>query len=349
MIGTHRFVGGLALLAAGCALPTDEIGGTRLPLVGGQPSTAADDAAVMIRAGNLDAVRCDAAESNCGVCSGRLLTPRLVLTAHHCVTKNRLTSLNCAPDGTALGDSASADLTLEQPEHLAVYVGHEVASLRKVAVSRVIAGFIPSVCDRDVAFLVLAEPALEVRTPLRRAPVRLGETFAVAGWGFTLGTGEPLPDQRQLRTDLRITEVGPGPETPVGMFATGGASLCQGDSGAVALVDGAAVGVYSRQAGACSAPQSRSFLQGIGATKALTQEAFAAVDEEPWYIEDDEAADAGETDGAPARGADAPPESGGCSSTPSQHPVSVPCLTLLTLFVCSCLLRRRMRHGTDRA
>lgn len=350
----RALIRGLALLTIGCALPTDAADSVQQRLIGGQPSLADDDATVMVRVGDLSSARCDQAGSNCAVCSGRLLTPRLVLTAHHCVLANRLTTLSCASDGTATGESVNADLTLVKPDGVAVFVGNDAASLRQVAVSQIVTGFVPSVCNQDIAFLVLAEPALDVRTPLRRTPVKLGDTFSIAGWGFTLGAGEPLPDQRQARSDLRVIEVGPGPETPAGMFATGGASLCQGDSGAVAVIDGAAVGVYSRVSGACSSPQSRNFLQGIATIKALTEEAFAAIDEVPWYIEDDPPADAGAepqdagTDASspvnpPADGPTVAPADEGCAAAPGQPGPFGGCVTLL---VCAALRRRRRRALT---
>lgn len=318
------FLRWLALLLVGCALPTEDTGARQQPLLGAEPSTPEEDAAVLVRAGHPDEPRCDPTDSLCNVCSGRLVAPRLVLTAHHCLLRSRLTALNCAPDGTAIGD-ADADLSLELPGNLAVYVGHEYAALRRVNVERVVAGFIPSVCNHDLAYLVLSEPALEARTPLRRTPVRIGERFSISGWGFTLGGGEPLPDQRHTRVDLLVDEVGPGPQTPDGMFATGGASLCQGDSGSVAVIEGAVVGVYSRLSGPCAATTTRNFLQGIATTQALTKDAFAAIGEEPTYVTDD----------------DQPPSSapGGCA-LPSSAP------SWLLLVACVGLAQRRLRTAT---
>lgn len=324
----------LSLLLLGCAPIRDDVEQIAQPIVQGRPSGADEDAAVLIRSGNLDASSCESAEGECGVCSGRLIAPRLVLTAYHCLRKQRSSLLNCSANGEAIGAGVGADMTLEPPANLAVYVGHERAALREVAVEQVVAGFIPSICNQDVAYLVLAEPALDVHTPLRRQPVRFGEELHVAGWGHTLGTGEPLPEQRWARDDLSVIEVGPGVETPAGMFAVGGGSLCQGDSGAVALIDGAAVGVYSRLSGDCMAAQSRNFLQGLDVMQALTADAFRAIGEEPVYVDvTSPATDAGAEEAEPAAA-----ESSGCQLGRTEQSSIGGWIALLGM---ACALRQR--------
>jgi hypothetical protein len=154
--------------------------------------------------------------------------------------------------------------------------------------------FDSTICRADLAFLVLAEAGLDTRTPLRRAAVRVGENISLTGWGHTSDVRDALPSDRSTLDSIPVAEVGPG-LIPPGMFAIGGNTGCLGDSGAAALIDRAAVGVYSvimPSPDQCTVPETKNLFQGLAAQSDLVVRAFAAIGETPWYV-DPLATDAG--------------------------------------------------------
>lgn len=268
-----------ALSAASCSTERGEepVGRTSAAILEGRPSGADEDAAVYIETlGEGSPLRC----------SGYLVAPGLVVTARHCLLKRRSVDVRCKPDGSSADLGDDADLRTEPPEQVSVYIGARKGTQRRVAAREILTRREVTVCRSDVAFIVLAEPGLDVRTPLRREPVRIGETMRVSGWGYTSDARDRLPEERSTLDALAITEIGPG-RIPVGTFATAGNSLCLGDSGAVALIDGAAAGIYSRIDGqpvVCSLAFTRNVFTALAPHEELVRRAYAAIGEEPWYV-----------------------------------------------------------------
>ncbi len=182
-------------------------------------------------------------------------------------------------------------------------------------VEKVLATTALSTCKADIAFLVLAEAALDVHTPIRLVPVRTGDTFSVTGWGRTSDGSSALPARRSTLDGLRVKDIGPG-FIPIGAFASLGGSLCFGDSGAAALIDGALAGIYSRISGNCEAQASTNVFSGIASERDLVDRAFTAIGEKPVYIENTSPApdvDASSADArAPVPNAE-PSSDGGCT------------------------------------
>jgi hypothetical protein len=225
----------MGLAACGAEDPGD-VGAVRSAIVGGEPSTAAENAVVLLRN-----VR--------GECTGTLIAPNLVATARHCVSSANLAMI-CSDRGETLsGGQAGTDY---DPAKIAVYVGDSFARkgvLDPQAVgARIVHDGSPTLCDHDLAFLVLSKnvegPTAKVR--LTEPPV-VGETFRAVGWGLSVDATPP--DRRVSRRGVRITAVGSNKERTVGpreLSATEG--ICDGDSGGPALSekDGALLGVVTR-------------------------------------------------------------------------------------------------------
>lgn len=276
---TARRIGicaGLAVTVASCSFagPDEPVARSRSAILGGVPSGDDENANVYIQS------VVDAATL---ACSGRIVAPGLVVSAHHCFVNRTSNTLLCTSNGTPVNLS-DTDLSPVAPAQITVYIGSNRAALRAVAVRQVITQLTVTECLSDMAFLVLAEPGLDVRTPLRREPVILGEELSVTGWGYTSDDMTSPPDVRSTLDQVPVSEVGPG-VIPAGTFAIAGNTVCYGDSGAAAVIDGAIAGVYSRLDGStsCSFAQTLNIFDGVWAEEQLVQSAYAAIGEEPWY------------------------------------------------------------------
>lgn len=255
-------------------------------------------------------------------CSGRIVAPTLALTARHCILRTE-PGTSCSADGSPKDLATAGDMTAAASERIVVQVGSQRVALRNVAVRAVHTTTALSICKADLAFLVLDEVAFDVHTPIRRAPVRVGEVIAVSGWGQT-SEGSTAPTAGRSTLDaVRVKEIGPG-LVPTGSFAVGGASLCYGDSGAAAVIDGAIVGAYSRIDGNCETQSTTNVFSGLSTELELVERAFAAIGEKPLYADPPPviAADAS-ADGADAGAPSPEPRSDdGCSNAPRSrsHP-----------------------------
>ncbi len=166
-------------------------------------------------------------ETDGSVCSGSIVTPRLVLTAHHCVAARDEQGLRLAQD--------------LPPDHVEVALGGGEIPWGKVGVRAIVT---PPCGYRaghgDVALLVLARPL--VGMPMLR--VRLDSPPTVGQRVYGVGFGTCALDDEHSRRIQRaggvVERVGVG-----AFFAT--ASTCPGDSGGPARDpdSGLVVGVVS--------------------------------------------------------------------------------------------------------
>ncbi len=264
-------------------------------VINGISSDATQDAVVMF-------VHADLKTYDFGGCTGTMLSPRIVLTARHCVSKTDQGAL-CDREGNPVSAgrvySNMAPETMyaikgSSPDLAAIYRGKQKPDGQGAKL------FVPdssTMCNSDIALVVLKEPVKDALiAPLRldHSPA-LGEKVTVVGWGVTQ-SGQNA-NTRQQRTDVEILEVGPtlnrGSEVGPKEFIVG-ESICSGDSGGPALSStGAVLGVVSRggngesnqnnPADSCTGPNARNTYTQVAGYKDLILEVFAYTGESPWY------------------------------------------------------------------
>lgn len=249
-------------------------------ILNGRPSGEDENAAVYIETQNADD------PTHPLRCSGRILAPALVVTARHCLLTKRSANVFCNPDGSPTDPTQAGDVTVVGPEVVSILVGAQKSTARSVAVKEIFTELGVSVCGSDIAYLRLAEPGLDTRTAIRRAPPRLDEMLSVSGWGYRSDEDSAqkiLPDTRST-IERPITQTGPN-GIPSDTFAIGGNSVCLGDSGAAGLTNGALLGVYSRidLPDQCSLEANRNIFVWPAAHLQLAEVAFASIGERPWF------------------------------------------------------------------
>ena len=262
------------------------------------------------------------------LCSATMVAPNLVLTARHCVSDTDGATA-CAQDGTPLaGGSIRADRV---PSNLVVFVGKDGvapdssdAAKGQARGKRLVVDTSPTVCNHDIALLVLDTKIDVPVATIRLEPLAPVDLVAAVGWGVD-ETGE-LPRAREARMNIPLIGVGPGayPENPRYGYGASefmiGESACAGDSGGPALgTSGAVVGVASRAgngkrgdgnyATTCIGDTAHAVYTQLSAHVDLVNRAFAEAGETLWLEgqPDPRAVPTGTAAGPSAPAAELPP------------------------------------------
>ncbi len=259
---------GLAL-ASGCAFESgvgESTGASQGAISGGEP--APDDFAVV---GLLNGH---------GACSGTLIAPNLVLTAHHCVAESPAGNVLCGK--ATFGPTWTNDMSVTTRDVIFAIWRDHVASIEVPPGAN-------DVCGGDVAVLFLdqnVEPSEAWPIPPRiDQDPSPGEPYRAVGFGGTADDGSGAGMRRQ-RDGLAVGCVGESCVPIYGVQADewmGETGICPGDSGGPALDDvGRVIGVTSRGGPNCSTPIYSGVVPWADWLKQMGAKAAQQGGYEPW-------------------------------------------------------------------
>ena len=290
----------LGLAVGGCAAPVeglepqDHLGRAIQPIVGGAASGGDQDAVVVL-------ARFEGG-ARVGLCTATLLAPNLVVTARHCVSATDATAA-CGSDGNpVVGAALHGD---RAPETLAVFTSAaglapdtSTDGAAKARGKKLVVDGATSICNHDLAFVVLDKAVAGPIAPIRLGPPSPSETLTAVGFGIT--EAGALPASRMKRSGLVLTGAGPMAYPDDARYGVGdaefllGESACAGDSGSPTLAgSGAVVGVASRAgngkardpsnaASTCLGATAHAVYAQLGANGALVMSAFAQAGAKAW-------------------------------------------------------------------
>jgi Trypsin-like peptidase domain len=201
--------------------------------------------------------------------SGSLIAPNLVATALHVVSKNPSNiPFTCDESGNEIsGSEGSALGATVEPAKVAVYAGPIPGSEPLARGTRIVSTGSKTLCENDLAFIVLDTP-LDLPTYEVRRPevVRVGDSVTVVGYGTP-------PDMEVIARTEREVDV-----SAVGQWIrtfTVTAGPCEGDSGGPALDEqGRLVGVFSSVASDCTGSASAAKYTDLSYFGSLIEDAF---------------------------------------------------------------------------
>lgn len=190
------------------------------------------------------------------VCSGALIAPNLVLTAHHCVSQAASSSTACSTSSFGAAYPASAlRITSSHDAAAGAYAAGTLPSIDSDtwfgAAKVTVAG--EDLCGQDMAVVELSKPMSGVcpLVPRIDSAVSEGEGYAAVGFGITSPSAAAAGTRYRVGGLAVLCAGSCGGETSSTLEWIGGSAAakgaCEGDSGGPALdSDGRILGTVSR-------------------------------------------------------------------------------------------------------
>ena len=317
-------IASLSIVFGGCTAPVeghnpqaqqDRMGRSIQPIVGGAASGVDQDAVVVLARFENGA--------RVSLCTATLLAPNLVLTARHCVSATDATAA-CGSDGApVVGAALHGD---RAPETLAVFTATAglapdttTDASAKARGKTLVVDSATTICNHDLAFVVLDKAVAGPIAPIRLGPPAKSELLTAVGFGIT--DSGALPSSRMQRAGLSLVGAGPMAYPDDARYGVGdaeflvGESACSGDSGSPAIASsGAVVGIASRAgngqardpnnaASTCLGATAHAVYAQLGTYPAFVTRAYAEAGAKPWLEgEPDPAKDPGPASGSASHG-----------------------------------------------
>jgi len=158
VFGQTGTVGAAALLVAcGGGAPQVESGQVTAAVIDGTPSPAEHDAVLLLHVEGQNGIFND--------CTATLISPRIVVTAKHCVSLVQPGDFVCRGNGELVQDGTGAGIfgQVVDPASIAFYVGTTPSSAPASHGMQVVATGSPDACHDDIAMVVLDQPIAVTR------------------------------------------------------------------------------------------------------------------------------------------------------------------------------------------